>query len=62
MMILLFASVFCVLLGYWFTRSADQLALKDLLAAYRTMELAIVAGFIGYLMLGVITLLLYIKS
>ena len=62
MIILLVISVLFILTGYWLTRSADQLVLKDSLEAYKTMELAVIAGFIGYLMLGAVTLLLYIKT
>lgn len=61
MTILLIVSVFLVFITYWFARSANQQVGKDSLEAYRTMELAIIAGFIAYLALGMVTILLYIK-
>lgn len=61
MTILFIISAFCVCVAYGFTRSANQLVLKDSLAAYNTMELAIIAGLMGYLALGLATILLYIK-
>lgn len=61
MTILLIVSIFCAFIAYWFTRSADQLVLKDSLAAYKTMESAIIAGLMAYLALGLATVLLYMK-
>ena len=59
---LLIISFVFVGITYRFTHHADRLTLEDSMSAYKAMELAIIAGFIAYMTLCVVAILLYLKT